>query len=503
MAEPAPDNEKKVDQSLNGADNAPSPSDSDVELDTSGINEKALLRKLDIKLLPGLVILYLLSFLDRSNVANARLEGLTDDLKMTGNQYLTSLTLYFIGYVLFEIPCNVILKRTTPKIWLPTLTLLWGIVATLMGITQNLSGFFAVRFFLGVAESGLFPGVVFYLSMWYKRHERVYRVALFFSAASLAGAFGGILAYGIGKMSGVGGLKGWRWIFIIEGLLTVVVSLFAYLFITNYPSTAPFLTTKERTYIEARLTRDSDATASESFSWAGVATCLRDPKCWLYGLAFHTLSLPLYTLSLFLPSIIKDLGYTAARAQLLSVPPYALATILTVGVAVVSERLHRRAPFIIGAAITAVIGYAILLGNKDPKGRPGVSYLGTFFAAAGIYPATALALAWPAMNVAGQTKRATACALQISIGNLGAVLGTQLYRPATAPRYVLGHSFALGYMAANALVVSALWYVLARENKRREAEFPLGMDGPDAQDAVIELGEQIQGDDDVRWRFNI
>lgn len=128
---------------------------------------------------------------------------------------MTSLTLYFIGYVLFEvsqphiptfsstsrkltspqIPCNVILKRTTPKIWLPTLTLVWGVVATLMGITQNLAGFFAVRFFLGVAESGLFPGVVFYLSMWYKRTERVYRVALFFSAASLAGAFGGILAY--------------------------------------------------------------------------------------------------------------------------------------------------------------------------------------------------------------------------------------------------------------------------------------------------------------------
>ncbi|GME48186.1 MFS transporter [Neofusicoccum parvum] len=496
MADPTPENEKKVDQSPDG-DAARSPSDSDVELDTSGINEKALLRKLDVKLLPGLVVLYLLSFLDRSNVANARLEGLTDDLGMTGNQYLTSLTLYFIGYVLFEIPCNIILKRTTPKIWLPTLTLVWGIVSTLMGITQNLSGFFAVRFFLGVAESGLFPGVVFYLSMWYKRHERVYRVALFFSAASLAGAFGGILAYGIGKMKGVGGLNGWRWIFIIEGLLTVVVSVFAYWFITNYPATAPFLTTKERTYVEARLTTDSDATAAETFNWAAVARCLKDPKCWLYGLAFHTLSLPLYTLSLFLPSIIKSLGYTAARAQLLSVPPYALATLLTVGIAVASERLHRRAPFIIASSTTAIVGYAILLGNRDPVGRPGVSYAGTFFAAAGIYPATALALAWPAMNVAGQTKRATACALQISVGNLGAVLGTQLYRPATAPRYVLGHAFALAYMVANVVVVSALWWLLARENRTREAACPLGVEGPDAQDAVAEAGEQVKGDDDA------
>jgi MFS family permease len=117
--------------------------------------------------------------------------------------------------VLFEIPCNIILKRTTPKFWLPTLMLLWGTVATLMGVSQNFAGFLAARFFLGITESGLFPGVVFYLSMWYKRTESHYRVALFFSAASLAGAFGGIFAYGIGFMKGVGGYNGWRWIFIL------------------------------------------------------------------------------------------------------------------------------------------------------------------------------------------------------------------------------------------------------------------------------------------------
>lgn len=148
------------------------------------------------------------------------MEGLTKSLNITGNQYLLTLTIYFIGYVLFEVPCNIILKRTTPKIWLPTLMLLWGIVATLMGVCNNYAGFLAARFFLGVTESGLFPGVVFYLSMWYKRTETHYRVALFFSAASLAGAFGGILAYGIGFMSGVGGLKGWKWIFIIVGYPT-------------------------------------------------------------------------------------------------------------------------------------------------------------------------------------------------------------------------------------------------------------------------------------------
>ena len=157
--------------------------------------EKRLVRKLDLYLLPPLTLLYLLSFLDRSNVANARIEGLVTDLFISPDQYLTGLTLYFVGYVLFEVPCNIVLKKTSPKAWLPTLTLVWGIVATLLGVTQNLAGFWAARFFLGVAESGLFPGIVFYFSMWYKRSEQHFRVALFFSAAALAGAFGGILAY--------------------------------------------------------------------------------------------------------------------------------------------------------------------------------------------------------------------------------------------------------------------------------------------------------------------
>ncbi len=202
------------------------------------------------------------------------------------------------------------------------------------------------------------------------------------------------------------------------------------------------------------------------------------------------MSLPLYTLSLFLPTIIADLGYTAAQAQLLTVPPYAVATILTVIWAILSEKYRRRAPFIIAAAVIAIIGYIILL--TAPSTKPGVSYVGTIFAAGGIYPATAIVLAWPANNVSGQTKRCTANALQISVGNLGAVLGTQLYRPATSPRFYLGHGFALGYMVANVVVVSLLWYVLERVNRRKVAE---------SEGRMSEDEQPILGDEDVRWIF--
>lgn len=198
------------------------------------------------------------------------------------------------------------------------------------------------------------------------------------------------------------------------------------------------------------------------------------------------------------PTIIKDMGYTNAQSQLLTIPPYALATMFTIFWAILSERYKRRALFIVTTSTVAIIGYIILLANKDPKSRPGVSYVGVFFAAIGIYPSVALVLSWPAINVSGQTKRATANAMQISIGNLGAVLGTQLYRPKTSPRYVLGHSFALGYLCMNIVVVSTLFFILKRENRQKEQYLVEHPETAGFHDSDEDLR---QGDRHPRWAF--
>lgn len=194
------------------------------------------------------------------------------------------------------------------------------------------------------------------------------------------------------------------------------------------------------------------------------------------------------------------MGYTAAHSQLLTIPVYAVATVFTIFWAILSERFARRGLFIIITSTVAIIGYIILLTNKSPKAHPGVSYVGTFFAAVGIYPSVALVLSWPAINVSGQTKRATANAMQISIGNLGAVLGTQLYRPATAPRYILGHSFALGYLCMNIVVVSALTWLLNKENREKDAHLVAHPETPGFHDSAEDLK---QGDNHPRWRFQV
>lgn len=157
-----------------------------------------------------------------------------------------------------------------------------------------------------------------------------------------------------------------------------------------------------------------------------------------------------------------------------------------------SEYYKKRAVFICFSSFIGIIGYIILLTNKDPLKRPGVSYVGVFFAAAGIYPAVALGLSWPAMNVSGQTKRASANGLQITVGNLGAVIGTQLYRSNNTPHYYTGHSVALAYLAANILVVSVLALYLRAENKKRDRLPPSDTEG---------LIGEWHGDDDPRWRF--
>ncbi|KAF3764268.1 MFS general substrate transporter [Cryphonectria parasitica EP155] len=462
----------------------------------SHLDEKKILRKMDLRLIPVLALLYLLCFLDRGNIGNAKIEGLQEDLGLESYQYNWCLTAFFFTYAFFEVPSNLLLKKLRPSRWLPTIMVAWGTVMTLMGIVQNYQGLLVARLFLGVAEAGLYPGVAYYLTMWYCRHEIQFRQAMFFSAASVAGAFSGLLAFGISKMDGVGNLAGWRWIFILEGIVTVLIAFASFWLLHDFPETAKFLTEEERAFVVFRLkyqgqTKEttSQVAQAEEFKWKYVAQAFADWQIWVNLFVYWSIVCPLYGISLFLPTIVKNLGYTSSTAQLMTVPIYVTAAILAVVFAYISDRVGKRSPFIIGFLCVMVVGFSMCIAT-DPSEKPGVVYAGVFLIACAIYPSFPGNIAWLSNNLAGSYKRSVGMAIQIGVGNLGGAMASNFYREEDSPRYILGHGLELGFVCAGIVAVVILNIGYATINKKRERKVAEAGEGPSGSQELSELGDK-------------
>ncbi|KAE9381070.1 putative MFS transporter [Stipitochalara longipes BDJ] len=422
---------------------------------------RRILLKLDFRILPILALLFLCSFLDRTNVGNAKTYGLEASLKITDNQYDTGLTVYYATYIASEIPSNLVLRRISPKIWLPALTVMWGIVTMCLGFVKNYAGFMAVRAVLGITEGGLLPGIVLYLSGMYTRGEMALRLGLFYTAASLSGAFGGLLARGLTSIGKRGHQAPWSWIFIIEGLLTVAVGVLAYFMLPNSVSTASFLKEEERVFaasrlhldMPSRLAEDGSEHRHESFKWSEVARGIFSVSTWLSACAYFGILAGLYSFGLFLPTIIVELGYTANEAQLWSVIPYAVASVLTVIVSIVSDRLKLRGVVMLFVLIPAIIGYAVIANIS--VAHPKVKYGMTFLMATGMYASVPCVLVWNSNNSAGHYKRATTTALQLAIANSGGFVATFIYPNKDKPQYHMGHTVVLGLLVGAWFLVAA------------------------------------------------
>ena len=215
-----------------------------------------------------------------------------------------------------------------------------------MGFVTDFTGLIVTRCALGLAEGGLFPGITYYITMWYKRHECGLRMAIFFSAATAAGAFGGLLARGIMEMDGLGNKAGWAWIFIIEGLATIAVAFAAFFIMHDYPGTAKFLTVKEKEEVVRRLEHDRSALADEfhlKYFWHAVG----DWKIWVHMFITIGIYTPLYSISIFLPTIVKNLGYDNEMAQLMTVPPYVVACVACISGGYLADKRGERGIFMI------------------------------------------------------------------------------------------------------------------------------------------------------------
>lgn len=424
------------------------------------------MRRVDLWLIPWLSLLYLLSFLDRTNIGNARLVDMEDDLGMVKGDYNMALTIFFISYAVFEPLTNALLKRLTPRIFFTAIIVAWGVIMTLMGLVKNQPGLLAARWWLGFAEAGLFPGVNYYLGCWYKSSEIGVRSSIFFSAAALAGSFGGLLAAAIAKMDGVAGMPGWSWIFIIEGLVTVLAGLFCWWMVFDWPDTASFLSPDDRIRVQRRLILDRQGRTAEDYDKRYIFAAMKDWKTYGFMVIYMGCLTPLYAFSLFLPTILNGMGYAGTKAQLLSVPPYAVAAALTITVGLIADRTRWRGVCNIVTVTIGIVGFILLLSSSDPK----IQYAGTFLGAAGIYPTIPNTLSWVNNNTEGSLKRAFVLGMVVGWGNLNGVVSSNIYLDQEKPRYWSGHGSVLGYLVVFLLGGSIFMHVAFRRiNANRRA----------------------------------
>ncbi|KAI0425425.1 major facilitator superfamily domain-containing protein [Xylaria sp. FL1042] len=343
-------------------------------------------------------------------------DTLLDSTGLTTYEYTISLQLFLVAYTLFEAPSNLALKIFKPNIWLGFLIIGFGGISAAIASSKNYATIAVLRTFLGVFEAGVFPGMIFFMSFWYKPSERATRIAIFLCSATLAGGFGGAIAYGVGHINGIHGLEGWRWLFIIEGVPSVALGFLMMLFLPNYPENARWLSKEEK---ELEL------------NWADAKATLLDLK--------------LRSLSLLTPTIVAGLGYHDLQAQLFTVPPYAVAYVVTLGLGMLSDRYKNRG--LIAGSCFAIGSISFIIQAALPAKAYAARYGLLIVSTAGVFGGLPVLCAWVSDNVRNTTAGSLASGLNIAFTGPGQIIGVWIYRSQDSPAFRLGHGVNAGFLA--------------------------------------------------------
>lgn len=389
-----------------------------------------------------------------------------------------------------------IIKKMQPARYLAGLTLAWGFVATFSAFVQNFAGLVTCRLLLGLFEAGFFPGVVLYLSMFYGRRSLALRVAYFFATAAAAGVAGGLVAYGISFMNGYAGWNAWRWIILINGLPTIVTGIAIYFILPNDPETASFLTDDDKVVL--RKIHDKQIGRAHNLRHMikeDVMDGVKDWTTWAYCFAlFPTLTM-LYSFVVFLPTIVHGLGeWNAAEVQAMTVPVYAVGALVYILSAKFSDKTQVRGPFVMGAIISSIVGYGMLIAQKGTA----VSYTGCFFVSIGIFTSSGISFAWVPTNNPRYGKRAFSTGMHLCIGNSSGVASPFLFASKYAPHFRPGYAASMGMLVVSFTLNLILHLHFKRQNKLRDEG---------KQDYLIEgkTEEEIEamGEKSPRFRFAI
>ncbi|KAI4715808.1 MFS general substrate transporter [Aureobasidium sp. EXF-10727] len=425
--------------------------------------EKRVVRKIDWHLVPLLMALYLLAFLDRSNIGNAKIAGMAKALDLTADRYSWLLTIFYISYILFQFQV-LGWKRFPPHIWASWAIFGWGVISSCQAAVGSWEGEMVLRFLLGVFEAAYGPGVPYLLSFFYLRHEVGFRSGIFLAAAPLATCFAGALAYGI--TSGHAAIASWKLLFLVEGLPTLAMVPVAYFFLPDSPQSARFLNEEEKRVAVARGVRQTGTTERVGrIKFKDVALTFIDPKAITTALMYFSCNVSFSSLPVFLPTILEEMGFESITAQGLSAPPYFLSFLVTIGSAWIADKTQQRGLTIIILSIIGGVGYIMLATTSST----GPRYAGVFLAASGVFPCIANILPWVTNNQGNDDRRGAAFVLLNLIGQCGPLLGTRVYN--TPPFYVKGQSICAAFMFFNGLLALFLRTLLAYENRKFDKQY--------------------------------
>ncbi|KAM5380854.1 hypothetical protein ACJZ2D_003378 [Fusarium nematophilum] len=425
----------------------------------------------------------LFSFIDRINIGNANIEGMSDSLGLTGTQFNVALSIFFIPYLLLQGPGNGILNkcRKRPSLGIGSMVIAFGTMTAVLGVVRNVRGLFAARFMLGVTEAGFSAAPYLIISKWYNKNEAQTRLALIYKCDALAGAFSGLLAFAIAKMDGVGSYESWRWIFILEGLATVLVSIATYFCLIDSPKTSTkWLDPDEIQYLYLRKLAESGNETRQADDCADACKLLRSIICnwqiYVQALVYWSSTVPNTALTFTMPRILRNMGYTSSHAQLLTIGPYCAGAVTAYLSAVFAGRFTWCMPFIVGPQLVVVSAYGILLGltaeSEIQKNIPAC-FFAVVLACIGLYPINEGGRAWTRNNLAGPAKRAFGSGYVRFLGHLGGgIVGSFIFIEDESPKYPTGFGTSLGFAAAGfgACLVLETGYHFSNKRKSRMSE---------------------------------
>ncbi|OBT74773.1 hypothetical protein VF21_06436 [Pseudogymnoascus sp. 05NY08] len=431
--------------------------------------ERAVVRKFDRRLVLFVALLYMLSFLDRSNIGNARIAGMDVDLNLHSDQYEWILTSFYITYIMFEW-MSLLWKVIPAHIYVSVIVMSWGIIASLQALSTSFVTSIILRLLLGIGEAG-FTGIPYFLSFFYRKEELALRTGLFISAAPLATSFASALAWAILKLGENGPIAPWRLLFLVEGFPSVIVSVVAWHVIPDGPAKAKYLTARERKVARLRLRRRQGGVATKGgLKWREVLETILDPKAYLTAFMFFFTNMAFSSMPVFLPIIIRSMGHSSVVSQALSAPPYLMSFFVVILTAYLSDRVRSRSTFVIFHALFSCSGYLVLaLAERFGLGV-WWRYAAIYPAAIGFFSVITIVITWSINNQESESKQGAGFAMLQLVGQCGPLVGTRLYPDVDAPYYTRGMAGCAGAMVVVAILAIILRFYLSRKNRNNEKQ---------------------------------